>query len=143
MTQRRVLTTALVVVGLMFLSGCGGDSVKMTPAAGVVKLDGKPAAGIMVQFMPNSLQGSKGPTSFGVTDDSGKFVLKTHDGREGAVVGQHMVTLFDSQEERPAQGQVAKTKPRLASRYSVGGPNALTAEVKEGGEAITIEAGAR
>jgi hypothetical protein len=38
---------------------------------------------------------------------------------------------------------VAKTKPRLASRYSVGGPNGLTAEVKEGGEAITIEAGAR
>ncbi|MCI0701342.1 MAG: transthyretin-like family protein [Planctomycetia bacterium] len=133
----RIVTGACLFVGALCLSGCG-SSVKLVPAEGVLKIGGKPAANISVQFMPDVLKGGKGPTSFATTDVEGKFRLKTQDGKDGAVAGAHTVILADLDEERPPQGQVAKKLPRLDSKYTTAS-GGLSAEVKEGGGPILLE----
>lgn len=119
-------------------SGCSGDGEKLVPAEGIVLIDGKPAANISVQFMPDVLQGGKGPTSFGTTDAEGKFKLQTNAGRLGAVPGPHKVTLTDDEDERPTQGQEAKKLPRLDPKYSTA-TGGLSIEVKGDGQPIKIE----
>ncbi len=122
---------------MLTLSGCG-NKVKLVPVEGVVKIGGKPAANISVQFMPDALKGSSGPTSQGTTDAEGKFRLTTHDGQNGAVPGPHTVILADLEEERAPQGRVATKASRLDSRYTTAS-GGLKAEVKEGGGPITLE----
>jgi len=120
------LTAVLVAV-----AGCG-DSVTLVPAEGVVTINGTPAPNISIQFMPDSLAGGAGPTSFAVTDAAGKFSLKTNDGRDGAVPGTHVVVLSDVDEERPAQGQRSKRRfsSRLDAKYGIADPkNGLRVEV--------------
>jgi hypothetical protein len=136
---RRVSGTAALLLGLAALTGCG-PRYKLTPVEGVVKIGGRPAANISVQFLPDAQKGARGPTSFGTTDAQGKFRLKTQDGQDGAVVGPHLVLLADLDEERPAQGREAQRAPRLAARYTTAS-GALAAEVKEGGPPVELNAG--
>jgi hypothetical protein len=134
----RPLARGLVVavVAVTAVVGCSKPA-KLVPAAGSVQIGGKPADGIVVQFMPQPVEGEKRPTSFATTDAEGRFTLGTYDGLNGAVVGQHAVTLVDTLEERPAQGQRFTRPPRLDSKYAtIGG--GLTAEVVEGGPTIEI-----
>ncbi len=92
LSVRSIWGASLLCSGL-FLTGCGGDSVKVAPVEGTVKLDGKPIDKIMVEFWPVS----EGPRSFGETDAQGHFKLMTDDGkREGAAVGNHKIILKDA-----------------------------------------------
>lgn len=118
-------------------AGCTKPA-KLVPAGGSVEIGGKPAEGIVVQFMPQPVEGEKRPTSFATTDAEGRFTLRTYDGEDGAVIGTHAVVLVDSQEERPAQGERFTKPPRLGAKYATvaGG---LTAKVTEGGPPIEIE----
>lgn len=128
------------VLLVLTLAGCGGAAkVKVVPAEGIVKIGGKPAANIMIQFLPDTRSGLTGPSSSATTDAEGKFKLIAQDGREGAVLGTHMVMLVDQDEERPPQGQAPKRKPRLDSNYAAPMTSKLTAEVKEGGGPIVID----
>jgi hypothetical protein len=122
-----------VVLLIAVAAGCGdrNDRFTLVPAEGVLKIDGRPAANITIQFMPDVARGGRGPTSFATTDAEGKFQLKTYDGRDGAVEGAHIVILADQDEERPAQGQPLRKTPRLDSKYSTAA-GGLTAEVKKG-----------
>ncbi|VTR99323.1 DUF4198 domain-containing protein [Tuwongella immobilis] len=145
MLSQRILNGGMLtlLMGLSLgMTGCG-DPYKLVPAQGVVQIDGKPAGNITVQLMPDSLRGAEGPTSFGTTDATGKFTLRTYDGRDGAVIGPHLVTLVDNDEERPAQGKAPTRAPRLASRFAIPSPKGISVEVKEGGEPLTITASAR
>lgn len=117
--------------------GCGKPA-KLVPASGVVLINGKPAAGISVQFLPEDVKGEKRPTSFALTDDEGKFVLKTYQGKDGAVPGSHVVLLADTLEDRPPQGQIAKTKSRLSGKHAtVSGGLKIT--VPESSEPMTVK----
>jgi len=134
------LCLAILITALLAASvGCGRDTVKVVPAAGVVKIGGKPAANVMVQFMPDARKGGKGPTSSATTDADGNFKLMAQDGRDGAVVGTHLVVLIDPDEERPAQGQPLKHAPRLDSKYAAPTLSNLTAEVADGGGPIVVD----
>lgn len=126
-----------IVLGLTFASGCGVKTVKLVPAEGVVEIGGKPAEGIVVQFLPQSVDGERRPTSFATTDAQGTFRLGTYDGEDGAAEGSHTVLLVDTLEERPAQGKALSKPPRLDSRYATvsGG---LTASVADGGGPIVV-----
>jgi hypothetical protein len=125
---------------LLLVVGCG-NSIRLVPVEGVVKINGKPAADIHVQFMPDSLKNNKGPTSFGTTNAEGKFTLMAQDGRMGAVVGPHQVTLTDNLEDRPQQGKPAKNPAsRLDPKYVNPLYSGLTLEVKEGGPPLEINA---
>lgn len=114
---RRVWRAAGLLL-LALAAGCGGK-VKLVPAEGVLKIDGKPAANVSLQFMPDALKGAKGPTSHAMTDENGRFVLKTFDGRDGAVEGPHRVVLADLAEERPPQGKPSRGVPRLDAAFTL------------------------
>ena len=124
---------------LAMMVGCANEeTVVLVPAEGYLTINGEPAANVLVQVMPDSLQGAKGPTSTGVTDESGWFKLATNDGRGGAVAGPCKIILSDLEEETRPQG--AETAPsRIPATYSLVGPNSLSSEVKEDGEPIEID----
>lgn len=72
----------LVVAAGLCLLGCGGDPYTLAPVAGVVTIDGEPAAAVMVTFV------GEGMTGVGRTDTSGRYRLE-----RGAVVGANTVYL--------------------------------------------------
>lgn len=124
-------------LGLFLIAGCGTENVKLVPVVGVVKIDGEPAADIMVQFVPEIIDESVvAPTSQALTDQDGKFELFTLKNEKGAVEGTHRVSLIDIHEERVPQGEVATVPPRLDSKFATG---AISVEVKSGVE-ITLDA---
>jgi hypothetical protein len=131
------LPVVATIVLVSALPGCSRP-VKLVPVEGVVEIGGRPANGIVVQFLPQPVDGEKRPTSFATTGEDGSFQLLTNDGKPGAVEGTHNVLLADTLEERPAQGSRASRPPRLDSRYTTmaGG---LTATVSEGGGPITLK----
>jgi hypothetical protein len=108
----------------------------------MIRIDGKPAANIAIQFQPDVMKGSQGPTSFASSDKEGKFRLRTYEGKDGAVLGTHLVILVDELEDRPAQGSRAAKPPRVASKYSIPGTT-VRVEVKEGSGPITVDATSR
>lgn len=123
----RLLSAALL---LALAVGCG-SSIPFAPVQGQVTLGGTPLAGVVVRFMPDSVKGTPGPTSEGVTDGEGRFVLRClKPPREGAVVGWHRVVVEDPEEERPMQGQPRRRKPRLPAAYANIATSNLSAEVR-------------
>jgi hypothetical protein len=117
----------------MLVAGCGkAEGPKIIPVAGLVTIAGKPADNVMVRFVPDgeSLEGLI--ESSGITDADGRVELMTSDNRKGAVPGPGKILVTDLLEERPAQGEVAKNKPRFPPSYGILGPTSLTATVAEG-----------
>lgn len=113
--------SCLAVIALVSLSfiGCGkaGPKFELTPAKGILRIDGQPAADVMVQVMPDIAKDGQGPTSQAVTNAAGEFVLQTVDGKAGAAVGESIAIFVDAVEERPAQGETGKP-PRFPSTYT-------------------------
>jgi hypothetical protein len=76
------------------VAGCGGS--QQPPVSGRVTMDGKPLANAWVLFQPMGSQANvnPGPTSAGLTDGDGRYVLKDQlRGRPGAMVGKHRVRI--------------------------------------------------
>jgi hypothetical protein len=117
---------ALVVAA----SGCGGGP-RTVPVSGQVKLNGEPLGDAHVIFQPDSQEKHPGPPSFGKTDAQGRFVLRTADGHDGAVVGPHKVRI-----SLPVQATSASPDAppgnKLPTRYS-GESSVLKFTVPAGG----------
>lgn len=88
----RLVRRGGVCTGLMLASiGCGGAGVgraPTAPAAGVVTLAGQPLADVTITFTP-----AAGRPATGRTDATGRFTLSTFAAGDGAVPGEHRVTL--------------------------------------------------
>lgn len=83
-----VLVCLLAVAGLTTV-GCGGsDAPELVPVSGKVLLDGQPAGGALVRFVPET-----GPSSGGQTDENGQFTLLGPGNRPGAIATSHTVTV--------------------------------------------------
>ena len=121
---------AIAACGLMLvITGCGKPQAKLIPVKGVVFINDKPAEGIMVQCSPVVLdENTVAPTSQALTDAEGKFVLFTLQNEEGAVAGEHRVSLYDTLADRPAQGEVASKPPRLDDKFAAGAITLIIAE---------------
>jgi hypothetical protein len=61
-------------------------------------MDGTPLVRVRVEFVPVNPT-DKLPASSAVTDENGHYVLKTGDGRDGAIVGKHYVTLHSERDD--------------------------------------------
>jgi len=86
----------LAVGGLLAAAvGCSGGP-KYVSVSGVVTLDGEPYGNAVVSFQPISTPENPEPGrgSSAYTDEKGRFVLKTDNGRDGAVVGKHRVRIM-------------------------------------------------
>ena len=111
---------------VLFCSGCGGGGPKYAPVSGVVTLDGKPFGDGVVVFLPKATDGNPNPgrSSAGETDANGKFVLKTDDLKNGAVVGKHLI-------------KISSRGPVMQFDASTGSPDGAPANVKR--DAIPAE----
>ncbi len=85
-----------VWVGIMLgpvFAGCGGRNENLSEVTGIVTLDGQPLPDAVIVFSPTS----GGTTSYGRTDNEGKFRMLFRDNEYGAWVGENIVriTTFD------------------------------------------------
>lgn len=87
--------TNLIILFLILPIGCGPDHGRLEPqpVSGKVIINGIPAAGCTVAFVPvdTELKGKVMPG--GKTLEDGSFSLTTHETGDGAPVGQYGVTL--------------------------------------------------
>ncbi|WP_417381336.1 carboxypeptidase-like regulatory domain-containing protein [Gimesia sp.] len=90
----KVLARAGMLFSLaLWCSGCGGgggeDLPETVAVSGVVTYQGKPVTDASIMFYP--LQGRKPAT--GRSDTTGKFTLRTFEKDDGALPGEHQVTV--------------------------------------------------
>jgi len=125
------ITGFLLLISVYALVGCSGsDGPQVAPVEGTVTWQGKPLADAGVAFTPE-----KGPVAIGRTDESGQFSLSTQ-GRDGAVVGSHRVTIEAFQPPPPgkeavsAEGEVLIAPvSRIPSKYGILTKSGLEARV--------------
>jgi hypothetical protein len=126
----------------LLAAGCGGST--LSPVEGTLKMNGKPLANVQVEFLPEA----NGPRSTGVTDQEGRYRLRTDDQRTGALVATHRVVLTDLQifdDSSPAPGEKGKrdilpVRPsRLPPRYANIANTPLKKQVQSGPNAIDLE----
>jgi len=108
-----ILLTALPCLA----AGCGPSLPPTAAVHGRVLLDGRPAAGVSVEFVQQGAARHAG----GLTDTAGNFSLTTFAPGDGALLGEHRVTIF----------QPAMPPPDLADAPF---PTADLAEQAEAGE---------
>lgn len=132
-----------MIAGLMFLTACDAetkrDDLKVFPTWGNVKIKGKAVPGVSVVFFPDGA--TKGQGGRGITDESGKFILKYQDGRDGVPAGNYSV-LFEHfvmpdgskvpENEFPADVGAINQLPQKFSEF---GSSPFKATVPEGGTA--------
>jgi hypothetical protein len=101
MTSIRRTATTIFALALV-LSGCAEHD--LAPVSGVVLLDREPLVRGVVNFRPiHGEADNPGPESTGITDEEGRFELRTLDGDVGAVVGKHSVRITSRTAEAPAE----------------------------------------
>lgn len=87
---------------LIVISGCGGDGEEnptVVPVKGTVMYKQKPVEGATVSFMA---KGASRAAS-GVSDASGSFQLSTYAANDGAVIGEHVITISKVKAEAQSQ----------------------------------------
>jgi hypothetical protein len=92
MASLRVSSIASLALGACWLlGGCTGapDRPATVPVRGSVSYQGKPVAGAAVAFLA---KGAPRP-AIGTTDAQGNFRLTTFTADDGAVPGEHLVTV--------------------------------------------------
>lgn len=74
------------------LAGCG-PSEPMAPVEGVATIDDAPLGNVLLTFF--AVDSQYATRSMGVTDDAGRFKLRAETQIDGAIVGEHRVTVED------------------------------------------------
>src|SRR5262249_40069575 len=111
-----------------------------------------------VVFMADLDAGTQGPPTSAITDESGHYRLRTHNGDQGAVVGKHRVVLLDLEAIRGQMGSITHGLPlpenakpqedqrkpaadalRLPSSYSRFNETPLRIEVRPGLQVLDFE----
>jgi hypothetical protein len=115
---------ALTVASLLS-AGCGDSGPQLGFVEGTILLDGKPLAEADVEFQPQD-----GSPSYGTTDSSGHYELAYTPGKQGAMVGKHVVLITTYKE----LGGDRFLEERLPERYH--SESELTAEVEPGSQTI-------
>lgn len=86
---RHILAWAAFAAGAV---GCGGSPYeKLLPAGGTITLDGDPLAGATVAFIP--AKSNQPQPSYGYTDETGKYELKTPEGYLGISPGEYRIVI--------------------------------------------------
>ena len=105
---------AIVLASLLeSVVGCGGPPHEVAPAHGTVTIDGRPFTHGKVMFAPLSGDGvHPGKAAMGLLQPDGSFVLSTYGNDDGAVVGEHSVTIISIQPTAaPSPATSAETGP--------------------------------
>ena len=119
---RQFQISFLALTALILQIGCGESGPALEYVTGTVKKGGEPLASVSVTFHP--VDG--GVSSAGRTDSQGRFVLISQSGKEGAVAGEHKVTLQQVQETGGGSGSgtdTSRMQEMMKSRQSAGRKN--------------------
>ena len=112
---RRWCALATVVLCL----GCGGrNDSGAIPVTGTVTINGAPAQGVAVSYIPEAA----GPSAVGVTDDSGKYSLTTINRDDGAMPGRYQVTVakYESGQSATPETQQVHADYDVSDEYAPG-----------------------
>jgi hypothetical protein len=131
--SKKTVAFWLCWLGLPLLLGCGGSGLETVPVTGTVTYNGQPLADAAVAFQP-----ADGRAATGITDASGKFTLTTLEDGDGAIVGEHTVTVSPGAGQTAAMPGVdapvgATQKSAIPDRYSNPGMSGLKASVTADG----------
>lgn len=131
------LAMAIAVIASLPYAGCGPSRPATVRVEGTVTLDGQPVEGAAVQFIPAS-----GSPAHGLTDAAGRFTLTTFDDGDGAMPGQHRITVQKNKvtgaaaDEHGLETGVPTSPPAIEwlipEKYSQPDTSGLTAEVQRG-----------
>jgi hypothetical protein len=125
----------LAAFGLAAVAAGCSSGPEFAQVSGQITVKGKPAAKVRVEFHPDAVAGTAGPSSFAETDAEGRFTLAHPEGT-GAVVGKHKVVLNDM---RLAESETGAGIPiRFGPEYGVISTTPLAKEVKSGVQQIDI-----
>jgi hypothetical protein len=100
------------VLALTAVAGCGAALPPIAEVEGVVRLDGKPLAGVYVEFAPEVAGGAatRLPFSDATTDANGHYELRCETQVPGALVGMHKVIILRPR-HRPGPNDPAPPPP--------------------------------
>lgn len=111
----------LICLVMLATIGCGGSSrPKMAKVSGTVTLDGKPLEGAQVVFIADGAPRN----ATGTTDAAGKFTLTTFEANDGAVLGEHSITVTKMTSSAPAMSADDPSGGYGAAMSSAGGGDA-------------------
>jgi len=120
--MKRILAAAVLAA---VFAGCGQSET--VPVTGTVLLNGQPATEAEVLFTP-----SKGRMASGQTDAAGKFTLSTNKPGDGAVPGDHKVTVVQYYPPGKAPPMGGGPPPRFPAIYAETSQTPLQAKVERG-----------
>jgi hypothetical protein len=141
-----ILLGGLSISLLLYLAGCGPKHPNLPaqyPVTGTIRLDGKPLIGAGIMFLPRGE--TRGTGAFGMTDDAGKYTLKTDYGGPGAPEGEFAVTISKvvNRDGTPYvfNPDVAEAGERetLPAHYNDSMKTILDAKVPKGGDTIDFD----
>lgn len=124
-------------LALILIVGCGRGTPLMMPVEGTVTFQGSPLAEADVAFTPTG-----GRPASGRTDTAGRFSLTTFKTNDGAMIGQHVVTVckhvkkdpnatgayFDYMQVTPEKFGRPSESP-LRAEVTASGPNEFTFDI--------------
>lgn len=97
--------TAMAALGIV--CGCGPTGGRV-PVRGTVNLEGAPLAGAVVMF--HAEPGVAGNGGMGVTDEAGRFALRTPQADDGILPGAYRITVSCRTLKPEAERRVAEMK---------------------------------
>lgn len=103
MPRPRLILAALLLLSAA-VAGCDSGP-KVVRVSGTATREGKPVAGLLINFEPE-----KGRSSWGISDDAGRFTMEYDAEQKGVVAGRHTVSAVFRADE------LAGTKPTPATR---------------------------
>ena len=125
----------LILSVLLCFCGCSSPSGNVGLVEGVVTIDGAPVAGGTVTFYPTSGRGS-----LGNTDENGHYELRYTRNENGAVIGEHQVTISTKVEAGGYEDDAVEAqKETIPRKYRDRKKTELTATVESGSNTINFD----
>jgi hypothetical protein len=129
----RVATQLAAAIALAPIIGCGDGGLPVYSVTGTVKVDSKPADGVMVIFCPT--EGADELMKlrpYGLTGPDGTFRLTTFDPADGAPAGNYKVIMqWPAQVSGKGDERMASGRDRLRGRYMNLDRSQFTAKIED------------
>ena len=95
---------ALLLAIVSIIAGCQRSPYELAPVEGTVTIDGRPLTNARIMFAPVAKGGEieAGKPAVGRLGADGSFTLTTYGDNDGAVVGEHWVTIIRTESEGDA-----------------------------------------
>jgi hypothetical protein len=116
MHWRCVSYVALLVC---LVSGCNRSPYELAPVSGLVTIDGHPLSDAKVMFAPIARGNNRdsGKPAFGQLVTDGSFTLTTYNEGDGAIVGEHWVTIIRTNEKREVTSTPVTNSPSSIPQF--------------------------